>query len=42
MKEYIKPTTITVSMISGFVCAVNSVQGNGPGFGGEDNTIDPG
>lgn len=39
---YITPSTTTIALISGFVCAVNSVQGNGPGFGGEDSAIDPG
>lgn len=39
---YIKPSTTIVALISGMVCNVSSIHGNGPGFGGEDNTIDPG
>lgn len=40
-KQYIIPNTTSMLFKSGLVCNVTSVQGNGPGFGGEDNTIDP-
>lgn len=41
-KVYSAPSTMSVSIHSGLVCQVTSVHGNGPGFDGEQETIDPG
>ena len=42
-KTYLIPSTETISVLTSIVCqtAVNSVHGNGPSYGGEDNNIDP-
>ena len=41
-KQYIIPSTITVSVQSCMICGVGSVHGNsGLGYGGNDNSIDP-
>lgn len=40
-KNYIIPSTTTIAIQSGFVCAVASVQGGTLGFGGNEDAIDP-
>lgn len=39
---YIIPNTTSVLIQSGLVCQVTSIHGNGPDFGGENSSIDPG
>jgi len=41
-RQYIIPSTTSMLFKSGLVCQVTSIKGDGPGYGGEDNTIDPG